>query len=291
VNGYARPASLDDALALLAEEGAAPLGGGTDLAGQLDRGIRAPTTLVDLREAGLGGIEQANGGLRIGASVTLAQLASSPLSEAYAAVRTAASLAASPLLRNMGTVAGNLCQHTRCWYYRGEEWHCWLGGGDTCYAQIGDHRKHGLEPGDCISAHPSDLAPPLAASGAVVELRSQRGARELPLLDLYRRPTADDRSLVVLEPGELVVGVRLPPPPDASAYQRLGERAAFSFPLVSVAAARRGEEVRLVAAGVANVPRELDPADPLASLPGNPQSGWKRKALATLVERAAAAVA
>ena len=290
VTGYARPSSLEDALALLAEDGAAPLGGGTDLVGQLDRGIRPPATLVDLREAGLGGIEQANGGLRIGASVRLAELAASPLAEGYAAVRTAASLAASPLLRNMGTVAGNLCQHTRCWYYRGEEWHCWLGGGETCFAQIGDHRKHGLEPGDCISAHPSDLAPALAASGAVVELRSRGGARELPLLDLYRRPTADNRSLVVLEPGELVVAVRLPEPPDASAYQRLGERAAFSFPLVSVAGARRGNEVRVVAAGVANIPRELDPADPLAALPGNPQSGWKRRALATLVERSLAAL-
>ena len=77
---------------------------------------------------------------------------------------------------------------------------------------------------------------------------------------------------------------------DASAYERLGERAAFSFPLVSVAAARRGSETRLVAAGVANVPRELDPADPLAGLPGNPQTGWKRRALETLVGRALSAL-
>jgi xanthine dehydrogenase YagS FAD-binding subunit len=223
--------------------------------------------------------------------MTLAELAASPLLEGYTAVRSAASLAASPLLRNVGTVGGNLCQHTRCWYYRGAEWHCWLGGGDTCYAQVGDHRKHGLEPGDCISAHPSDLAPALAACGAIVELRSRGGAREIPLLDLYRKPTTDNRSLVVLEPGELVAAVRLPEPPDASAYERLGERAAFSFPLVSVAGARRGDDVQLVAAGVANVPRRLDPSDPLAGLPGNPQSAWKRKALATLVERTLAAVA
>jgi xanthine dehydrogenase YagS FAD-binding subunit len=187
-------------------------------------------------------------------------------------------------------VAGNLCQHTRCWYYRGAEWHCWLGGGDTCYAQIGDHRKHGLEPGDCISAHPSDLAPALAACSATVEVRSTAGARELPLLGLYRRPTEENRSLLTLAPGELVVSVRLPAPPDASAYQRLGERAAFSFPLVSVAAARRGDDATLVAAGVANVPRALDPSDPLAGLPGNPQSAWKRAALATLAERALACV-
>jgi len=291
VTAYARPASLDDALALVADDGAAPLGGGTDLAGQADRGIRTPTVLVDLRDAGLGEIEERDGGLRIGATVTLAAVAASPLVAPYAAVARAASLAASPLLRNVGTVGGNLCQHTRCWYYRGEEWHCWLGGGQTCYAQIGDHRRHNLEPGDCISAHPSDLAPALAASGAVVEIRSAAGAREVALLELYRLPTRDNRSLLTLEAGELVVGVTLPAAPGASAYERLGERAAFSFPLVSVAAARRGTQTRLVAAGVANIPRELDPADPLAGLPGNPQTGWKRRALETLVERATAAVA
>ena len=286
MRAYVRPASLDEALELLAADGAVPFGGGTDLAGQVDRGIRAPATLVDLRDTGLATVEPDAAGVRIGAAVTLAELAASPLLEAYAAVVAAASLAASPLLRNVGTVGGNLCQHTRCWYYRGAEWHCWLGGGDTCYAQIGDHRKHGLEPGDCISAHPSDLAPALAACGARVEIRSSGGARELALLDLYRRPTAQNRSLLTLEPGELVVAVRLPAPPDASAYRRLGERAAFSFPLLSVAAARRGDEVALVAAGVANIPRALDPSDPPAGLPGNPQSAWKRRALATLVERA-----
>jgi CO/xanthine dehydrogenase FAD-binding subunit len=290
VSTYARPASLDDALALLGEDGAAPLGGGTDLAGQVDRGIREPSMLVDLRGAGLGAIAQEGDGLRVGATVTLAELAGSPLAEPYAAVRRAASLAASPLLRNAGTVGGNLCQHTRCWYYRGTEWHCWLGGGDTCYAQIGDHRRHNLEPGDCISAHPSDLAPALAACGATVEIRSAAGAREVPLLELYRRPTEDNRSLLTLARSELVVAIKLPGPPDASAYERLGERAAFSFPLVSVAAARRGTETRLVAGAVANVPRELDPADPLAGLPGYPQTGWKLRALETLVERATAAL-
>jgi xanthine dehydrogenase YagS FAD-binding subunit len=290
VSVYARPASVDEALALLGEAGAVPFGGGTDLAGQADRGIRTPAVLVDLRDAGLGAIAADGDGVRVGATVTLAGLAASPLLEPYRAVVTAASLAASPLLRNVGTVGGNLCQHTRCWYYRGEEWHCWLGGGDTCYAQIGDHRRHGLQPGDCISAHPSDLAPALGACSATVEIRSTTGRRELPLLELYRSPTGDDRSLLTLLPDELVTAVMLPRPPDASAYERLGERAAFSFPLVSVAAARRGAETTLVASGVANVPVALDPADPLAGLPGNPQTGWKRQALRTLVERALAAL-
>jgi xanthine dehydrogenase YagS FAD-binding subunit len=290
VSTYLRPDTLHDALELLVDRDAAPFGGGTDLAGQTDRGLRTPKVLVDLQAAGLGEIKDDRGTLVLGATVTLAEVAGSPLVEPYAAVAAAASQAASPLLRNVGTVGGNLAQHTRCWYYRGEEWNCWLGGGDTCFAQIGDHRKHNLQPGDCISAHPSDLAPALAASGASVVVASLEGERELPLLGLYRRPTEDNRSLLTLAPGELVIEVRLPGPPDASAYQRAGERQAFSFPLVGVAAARRGAETRLVAGGVANIPLELDPADPLADLPGNPQTGWKRQVLSTLAERALAAL-
>ena len=291
MSAYVRPGSADEALELLSREGAAVLAGGTDLAGQIDRGIRSPALLVDLQDAGLGGIEADGNGVRIGATATLAEVARADLLSPHAAVATAAGLAASPLLRNQGTVGGNLCQHTRCWYYRGEEWTCWLGGGDTCFAQIGDHRKHNLEEGDCISAHPSDLAPALAACGATVLVRSRDDERELPLLELYRRPTDDNRSLVTLAAGEIVLAVRLPPPPDASVYLRTGERQAFSFPLVSVAAARRGDALTLVAAGVANIPRALDPADPLAGLPGHPQSAWKRTVLATLVERAVAALA
>jgi CO/xanthine dehydrogenase FAD-binding subunit len=290
VSAYVRPSSVDEALELLADPAAAPLGGGTDLAGQVDRRIRQPELLVDLQATGLDELRADGDGLLVGATVTLAELAASPLLEPYGVVVAAAAQAASPLLRNVGTVGGNLCQHTRCWYYRGLEWHCWLGGGDTCYAQIGDHRKHGLEPGDCISAHPSDLAPAFAACGAAVLVRSRDGERELPLLELYRGPTSDNRSLLTLGAGELVTAVRLPAPPEASAYERAGERRAFSFPLVAVAAARRGSETRLVAGGVANVPRELDPADPLAGLPGNPQSAWKCDLLSALAERALAAV-
>jgi xanthine dehydrogenase YagS FAD-binding subunit len=285
---YERPATLDAACELLAAPGAVPLFGGTDLMGQIDRGIVTPELLVDMQQVGLDTIEPADGGLAIGAGVTLASLAASDLARPYAALVAAASLAASPPLRNVGTVGGNLCQGTRCWYYRGEEWQCWLGGGDTCYAQIGDHRKHNLTPGDCISAHPSDLAPALAACGARVAVRSAAGARELDLLDLYRIPTEDNRSLLALEPGEIVSEVRLPRPPEASAFRRLGERRAFSFPLVCVAAARRDGTVQAVAGGVANVPVRIDPGAPLTDLPGNPQTMWKRTVLTTLTERALA---
>jgi CO/xanthine dehydrogenase FAD-binding subunit len=291
VTAYARPASLAEALDLLAAPGARPMGGGTDLAGQIDRGISAAATIVDLQAVGLDRIEADGDGFRIGGAVTLAAVAASGILAGYGSLTTAAAAAASPLLRNAGTVAGNLCQHTRCWYYRGPEWTCWLGGGDTCYAQIGEHPKHGLQTGDCISAHPSDLAPALAACGATVLLASQDGTREIGLLELYRRPTESDRSLVVLRPGEIVTGVRLPQAPLASVYLRAGERQAFSFPLVGIAMARTTSGIRAAAAGVANIPVAIDPADPLAGLPGNPQSAWKRTVLATLVERAAVAVA
>jgi CO/xanthine dehydrogenase FAD-binding subunit len=287
---YARPGDLGEALQLLAQPGARPLGGGTDLAGQLDRGLTAATTIVDLQSLGLDAITTAGGGVRIGGAATLADVAASDRLEPWAVVREAASLAASPILRNQGTVGGNLCQHTRCWYYRGLEWNCWLGGGDTCYAQIGEHRKHNLQPGDCISAHPSDLAPALLASRATVRLQSASGERELELADLYRRPTEQNRSLIDLDVGEIVTAVQLETPPDASAYLRLGERRAFSFPLVSVALARFGSDVWVAAGGVANIPLLLDPADPLADLPGNPESAWKRTVVQTLVARGLEAI-
>jgi xanthine dehydrogenase YagS FAD-binding subunit len=287
---YARPQHLGEALHLLAQPGARPLAGGTDLAGQLDRGLTPASVVVDLQALGLDAIAATAEGVRVGGTATLATVATAPELERWAVVREAASAAASPLLRNQGTVGGNLCQHTRCWYYRGLEWTCWLAGGDTCYAQIGEHPKHNLQAGDCISAHPSDLAPALLACDASVHLQSAHGERELRLAHLYRRPTEQNRSLVDLEPGEIVTAVELPAPPDASAYLRVGERRAFSFPLVSVAVARFGSALRVAAAGVANVPLELDPDDPLAELPGNPQSAWKRTVVETLVARGRAAV-
>jgi CO/xanthine dehydrogenase FAD-binding subunit len=241
--GYARPQHLGEALHLLSQPGARPLAGGTDLAGQLDRGLTAASVVVDLQALGLDAIAATGEGVRVGGTATLAAVAAASELERWAVVREAASAAASPLLRNQGTVGGNLCQHTRCWYYRGLEWTCWLAGGDTCYAQIGEHPKHNLQAGDCISAHPSDLAPALLACDASVHLQSAHG-----------------------------------------------ERRSFSFPLVSVAVARFGGALRVAAAGVANVPLELDPDDPLAELPGNPQSAWKRTVVETLVARGRAAV-
>jgi xanthine dehydrogenase YagS FAD-binding subunit len=264
------------------------MGGGTDLLPQLGRGIRPADEVVDVRAAVPAGILAAGQGMRIGAATRVADVARDPdVIARFAVLAQAAAAVASPQLREMGTVAGNLCQAVRCWYYRHPDLICWLRGGDTCYAQIGDHRKHGLEPGDCISVAPSDLAAALLALGAVVTT-DRRDA--FPLADLYRRATAENRSTVALEHGELITAVTVPEPPDASAYMRAGERAAWSFALCGVAAARFGGEVRLAAIGISNLPRPLDPADPLAGLPGLEMTGWKRRLLETLAQDALAAV-
>jgi xanthine dehydrogenase YagS FAD-binding subunit len=285
---YARPTTPEAATELLEGGDARAMGGGTDLLSQLDRGIRPTATVVDLRGLGMSGIDTDGDGLRIGATTSVADVAADAgIAERYAALAVAAGAVASPQLREMGTVGGNLCQQPRCWYFRHPDLTCWLRGGDTCYAQIGDHRKHGLEEGDCISVAPSDLAAALLALDASVAT-NRRDA--FPLADLYRRPTEDRRVTVDLEQGEFVTAVELPAPPDASAYVRAGERAAWSFALTGVAAARFGPETRLAAIGVSNTPRLLDPADPLDGLPGHEMSRWKRRLLESLVEDALAAL-
>jgi xanthine dehydrogenase YagS FAD-binding subunit len=292
VTSYTRPSELGQAIELLAAGDALALAGGSDLVPLVRRGKRSPATLVDIRPLLPAGIERDGAGLRIGAGTTLAAVARDPrIAADYAALQQAASAAAAPQLRNVGTVGGNLAQAVRCWYFRHPDLTCWLNGGDTCYAQIGDHRKHGLEAGDCISVAPSDLSAPLAALGARAALRGPGGEREIDLLDLYARPDDAHRTALRLDPGELIVSLRLPEPPAASHYERAGERAAWSFALVGVAAVRRGSDRRLVAIGVTNEPRALDPADPLRGLDGLEQTGWKRRLLAALCERALAATA
>jgi xanthine dehydrogenase YagS FAD-binding subunit len=283
MSAYVRPGTIEEALALLDAPGALPLAGGTDLVPLQSRG-KAAGALVDVRGLLSDAIERKGDGLVIGAATRVADVASDAIvAERYAALSQAAGLAASPQLRNQGTVAGNLAQHVRCWYFRHPDLTCWLAGGDTCYAQIGDHRKHGLEPGDCISVAPSDLSAPLLAMGARIET-SERAA--FPIAELYRRPSEDDRTTLTLGPGEFVTRVLLPAPPESSAYARAGERHAWSFALAGVAAARSGGVVSLAAIGVSNIPRLLDPEDPLAGLPGLEMTGWKRRLLAGLVDDA-----
>ena len=285
---YSVPASIAEAAERLSAPGARAMGGGTDILPQLQRGIRPADEVVDLRGAVPAGVLAAAQGIRIGAATRVADVARDPdVGARFTVLAEAAAAVASPQLRAMGTVAGNLCQAVRCWYFRHPDLTCWLRGGDTCYAQIGDHRKHGLEPGDCISVAPSDLAAALLALDAVVTTNRREA---FPLADLYRKASAEDRSTIALEQGELITAVTVPRPPEASAYVRAGERAAWSFALCGVAAARFDGEVRMAAIGVSNLPRLLDPADPLAGLPGLEMTGWKRRLLSTLAQDARTAV-
>ena len=255
------------------------LAGGTDLVPLLRDGIVAAETLVDVRGVVPRGIE----GARIGAGTTLAELERDP--DVPQALREACAASASPQLRSMGTIGGNLLQATRCWYWR-LKFPCFLHGGSRCHAREGAHREHAIFGNErCASAHPSDPAAALLALGATV--RTDR--RELPLGELYRLPTDDDRDVTALEPGELILELDVPRP-EASTYLKAMDRAKWSFALVGVAAARFGGETRLALAGVAPIPwalggpEDLDRATPL------PGTAYKLELARPLVRRALAAI-
>jgi xanthine dehydrogenase YagS FAD-binding subunit len=249
-----RPSSLD---ALELPGNTVLLAGGTEVVPQLRDGLLEADALVDVCELLPRGIElledgdTQTGGTRIGAGATLAELEVDP--QIPDALREASRLAASPQLRNMGTIGGNLLQSTRCWYWR-LKFPCHLHGGDRCHAREGEHREHAIFANDfCASAHPSDVAAALLALGAT--LRTNR--RELPVAELYRVPTEDDRRTTTLEQGELMLELDVPAP-DASVYLKAMDRKRWSFPLVGVAASRRGGERRVALAGVAPIPWLLD---------------------------------
>jgi xanthine dehydrogenase YagS FAD-binding subunit len=274
-----RPESLEDAAAAL-REGAVALAGGTELVPQLRDGIVTADRLVELTPVLPRGVTDG----RVGAGATLSELEDDP--QIPEVLREACRLAASPQLRNMGTIGGNLLQSTRCWYWRLRH-PCRLHGGERCFARDGEHREHAIVGNDfCASAHPSDPAAALLALGATVRTDS----RSLPVGDLYRLPTADDRRTTTLEPGELIVELELPEP-DASAYLKAMDRRRWSFPLVGVAAARFGDEVRVALAGAAPIPWLLDGDAALDGLTPLPGTAYKVELARALVGRARRAVA
>jgi xanthine dehydrogenase YagS FAD-binding subunit len=273
-----KPSSVDHAVASLGN-GSVGLAGGTDLVPLLRDRIVHADRLVELRDVVPGGISDG----RIGAGTTLAELEADP--QVPEALREACALAASPQLRAMGTIGGNLLQATRCWYWR-LKFPCYLHGGDRCHAREGQHREHAVFANErCASAHPSDPAAALLALRSTV--RTDR--RELPLEDLYRLPTDDDRSLTTLETGELMLELAFEVP-QASTYLKAMDRQRWAFPLVGVAAARFPDETRIALAGVAPIPWAIavpDRLDDATPLPGNE---YKLDIARALVRRAVAAV-
>ncbi len=275
-----RPETLEEATAALANGAALALAGGTEVVPLLRDHLVEAETLVELREVVPKGIDDT----RIGAGTTLRELEVDP--GIPHALREACRLAASPQVRAMGTIGGNLLQATRCWYWR-LQFPCWLHGGERCLAKSGAHREHAAFGNErCASAHPSDPAAALVALGA----RLRTTERELAVSDLYRLPTDDDRSTTTLVPGELILELDVPAP-EASTYLKAMDRKLFSFPLVGVAAVRRGSETRLALSGVAPIPWAVQSADDLETATPLPGTAYKLELARALIDRALAEVA
>jgi xanthine dehydrogenase YagS FAD-binding subunit len=264
---YERAGDAQEAIALVAATPDAKyLGGGTNLVDLMRLGVETPGTLVDVTRLPLGLVEENDaGGLSIGATVRNSDLAAHPLVRTrYPAVSSALLHGASGQLRNLATAGGNLLQRTRCLYFQDAAKPCnKREPGSGCPAREGEHRNLAILgwSEQCVATHPSDLAVALAAFDAVVHVVGQDGAGAVPLVDLHRLPGDDPERDTVLEPGELVVSVELPPLPLAarSRYVKVRERASFAFALVSLAAALEVEDgvvadARLALGGVAHRP-------------------------------------
>ncbi len=289
----AEPASAEAVAALLSEttETAALIAGGTDLLDELKSGVSGASLVVDLRTVpGLAGAAPEKGGLRIGAMTRIVDLAGDPaVGRDYPGLKQAALSLATPQLRNVGTVGGNLCQRPRCWYYRDPEVVCRKKGGFNCYAYQGRNKYHCLFGGNgCYIVYPSDLAPMLISLGATATIATPAGDRTIPLESFYAGPDVDVTRENVLKKGEFLksVGVPAPKPGLKSAYVKLEERGTWDFALVSaaVAAVVTGgtlAEISVVCGGVAPVPWRLKKAE----------DALRGKAASEAVIRAAAAAA
>ncbi len=261
------PADLHSAVRLLAQPGHAALAGGVDLVDLLKQRIAAPQTLVDLKGLReLQGIEAtSDGGLSVGALARLSEVAENPLvRERFTALAEAAGEAATPQIRNLGTVGGNLLQRPRCWYFRNPEIVCLKKGGRTCYALGGLNRYHAvLGGGPSFIVHPSNLAPALIALGASARLIGPGGERTVILDQFFTLPSVDPTRENVMRPGEILIEVIVPRPASTarSAYLEVREKQSFDWPLVSVAAmlesdprSRAVHDARVVLGAVAPIP-------------------------------------
>jgi len=275
---HAAAASAGEAAALLRAAPAQIIAGGTDLLPLMKEGLAAPARLIDLKPArALRYLRfEADGTLRIGALATLADIErDATLAERLPILPQSVRDAATPQLRAMATVGGNLLQQVRCWYYRGP-YECWLKGGEECFARGGQNKYHAIHlHGPCVAVHPSDLAPALVALDAAVAIQGPGGARTLPVEQLLAPPTPDHRALHTLGADEIITEIRVPAQPAHArgVYLKAMDRRAWAFALVSAAAQitvtdGRVERARLVLGGVANVPWHVRAAE--ERLPGKP---------------------
>ncbi|MDZ4804378.1 MAG: FAD binding domain-containing protein, partial [Candidatus Eisenbacteria bacterium] len=260
------PESIEEAMALAATNGSRILAGGTDLLREIHAGSAEAARLVSLRAVpGLDRIERTpKGGLFIGARVTLAELgAHRDIRKEWTALSDAALGAASPPLRNVATIAGNLLQRPACEYYR-TDFQCAMKGGIDCPARPGDNTHHAIFGGGaCVSAHPSDAAAALLVLDARIHSNGPKGLRTRPVADLHRKPTTARPTEIALQPGDIITAIELPKAAGLSLYVQARERQAWAFALVGVAArldinlAGRIRSARIALCGVAPIPWAL----------------------------------
>jgi xanthine dehydrogenase YagS FAD-binding subunit len=265
-----QPASVDAALALLDEHGpeAWVLAGGLDSFDWLKDRIKRPRVVVDLSGiAELRGVRERGDGLEIGAMTTLTEVVRHPLvARRFPILLQAAESAASPQIRNQGTLGGNVSQDTRCWYYRAG-WPCYRAGGNICYADTPQalNREHAIFDADrCVAVNPSDTAPALIALGAQMVMRSSSGERVVEAEDYWQGPATDITRMTRLAADELLTAIRIPGTFAGARFyfEKIADRNVWDFPLVNIASAMRMsggtvQAIRIAANGVSARPRRL----------------------------------
>jgi len=267
---WVQPSTVAEAIAALEHPGAMALAGGVDLLDRMKERLETPSRLVSLRKLSeLGAIRVEGGVARIGANVTLAQLASDvELRASHPIVGEAAGHAATPQLRAMATLGGNLAQRPRCWYFRSEAFHCRKKGGVTCFAQTGENELHAIYNNKtCASTHPSTIVTALLALGAKVAIAGKQGKQREVLLDqLFVAPETDVKRELDLAPGELVTSISIPPSKLKTAYTKQVAKQSFDWPIVDCAVAlqmtgNKCESARIVLGAVAPNPLRATAAE------------------------------
>jgi xanthine dehydrogenase YagS FAD-binding subunit len=260
--------TVDQALASVTD-GSSFKAGGIDLLDLMKDGIASPTRLVNIRHlSGLDTITEEASGLRIGPLATLTEIEEhTTIGKKYPALSQAAARIATPQIRNMATIGGNLVQRPRCWYFRSEDFHCRKKGGTHCFAQDGENDYHAIfDNRVCAIIHPSGMAVPLVALDGRVEITSQKGKREVSLEQFFTSPVDDVRRENILEPGELITAILVPATSARMAYSKQGEKESFDWPIADVAVAltmqgSRCSQARIVLGGAAPYPYRAQAAE------------------------------
>ena len=265
-----QPATVEDALRLLGSyrEDAWVMAGGLDTFDWLKDRIKRPKVVVDLSQIiELRGIRAVEGGLEIGTMTTLTEVVRHPIvREKYSILSQGAEAAASPQIRNQGTIGGNVSQDTRCWYYRAG-WPCYRAGGNACFADTPTaiNREHAILGADrCVAVNPSDSAPALIALDAKFVIRTPKGERVVNAEDYFIGPGTDITRMNILRPGDLLTAIRLPADWAGTKFyfEKVRDRNVWDFPLMNVASAMvvtdgKIERIRLAVNAAAARPLRL----------------------------------